>query len=124
LINPGVSGLPKRARLQQSSEFNAVFEQNSFRINASEFLILARKNDFTFSRLGMIISKRTTPTSVKRNLFKRLTREAFRHSKLNEIPLDIIVLGRPKTNKMTKKELLESLAMNFLCLNEQWTKHQ
>jgi ribonuclease P protein component len=70
----------------------------------------------------MIISKRTTPTSVKRNLFKRLTREAFRQSKLNKIPLDIIVLGRPKTNKMTKRELLESLTANFQLLIEQWAK--
>ena len=122
MISTGASSLPKRARLQQSSEFNAVFEQNSLRINASEFLILARQNDFTFSRLGMIISKRTTPTSVKRNRFKRLTREAFRHSKLNKIPLDIIVLGRQKTNKMTKKELLESLTVNFQLLIEQWAK--
>lgn len=124
MINPSVSGLPRGARLQQSSEFNAIFEQNSLRINAAEFLILARENDFTFGRLGMIISKRTTPTSVKRNLFKRLTREAFRLSEFNNIPLDIIVLGRPRVNKMTRREVQNDLLAHFQSLIEQWTKKQ
>ena len=104
-------GFPKKARLLQTSDFDVVFKQNNFRVSTSGFLILARKNDFTYSRLGMIINKRTTPTSVKRNLIKRIVREAFRHVKLG--PVDTVVLARPPANNETKKQLREKLTLLF-----------
>ena len=104
-------GFPKKARLLQTSDFDVVFKQTNFRVSTSGFLILARKNDFTYSRLGMIINKRTTPTSVKRNLIKRIVREAFRHVKLG--PVDTVVLARPPANNETKKQLREKLTLLF-----------
>ena len=104
-------GFPTRARLLQSSDFDLVFTQNKFRVSTPRFLILARKNDFTYSRLGMIINKRTIPTSVKRNLIKRIVREAFRHAQLGG--LDTVVLARPPANNDTRKQLRENLTLLF-----------
>lgn len=104
-------GFPTRARLLQSSDFDVVFKQNKFRVSTPGFLILTRKNDFTYSRLGMIINKRTIPTSVKRNLIKRIVREAFRHAQLGG--LDTVVLARPPANNDTRKQLRENLTLLF-----------
>ena len=104
-------GFPTRARLLQSSDFDVVFKENKFRVSTPRFLILARKNDLTHSRLGMIINKRTTPTSVKRNLIKRIVREAFRHAQLGG--LDTVVLARPPANNDTRKQLRENLTLLF-----------
>tara|TARA_E500000331_G_scaffold297785_1_gene297250 strand:+ start:2800 stop:3309 length:510 start_codon:yes stop_codon:yes gene_type:complete len=111
LINAAPMGLPKRARLQHSREFNAVFEQNTFRVSTPGFLILAKKNDFTYNRLGMIISKKTAPTSVRRNLVKRLIRETFRQTQLGAF--DTVVLARPPVNRETKTQLRKNLSLLF-----------
>ena len=104
---------PRDVRLLRSREFSAVFRQNILRISNSRFLILARQNGSTCSRLGIIISKRTTPTSVKRNAFKRIVREAFRHADQSKKPLDIIVLARSGVNSRSGRSLRQDLDTQF-----------
>ena len=88
---------PLSHRLGHSFEFDAVFNNNQARHNSPELLILAKKNNHAFNRLGMVVSKKSIQGSVQRNQIKRHIRETFR-----KIPLrqpdgwDIVVMTRPK----------------------------
>jgi ribonuclease P protein component len=53
----------------------------------------------------MIISKRTTPTAVKRNMIKRIIREAFRRSALSQRHFDVVVLLRGPVNLLDRPDI-------------------
>lgn len=86
---------PASHRLLKSSEFDLIFKQCDRRLANSSLLVLAKRNQRGFNRLGMVVSKRNMPRAVDRNRIKRLIREAFR--KIDPIGgegLDFIVLPR------------------------------
>jgi ribonuclease P protein component len=90
---------PLKTRLANSHEFDAVFDQNKARISSSSLLLLAKPNTLGFNRLGMIVSKKSIPGSVKRSKVKRRIRETFRKiAPEHELGWDIVVLTRPKIN--------------------------
>ncbi|MFA5553213.1 MAG: ribonuclease P protein component [Phycisphaerae bacterium] len=67
---------PKSRRLRAKSQFKAVLAQRAY---ASDQLlrVSAAKNDISYSRLGVSITK-SLGSSPLRNRLKRLVREAFR----------------------------------------------
>lgn len=82
--------------------------------------MLARPNHLTIPRLGIVVSKKTFPLAVQRNLVKRMTRESFRHFQQALIGLDIIVqLHKPFSREERREirlELVELLAEIRRCL--------
>ena len=111
---------PLSHRLVHSHEFDAVFDNSAARISSSSLLFLAKENNQGFNRLGMIVSKKIVPGSVKRNKFKRRIREAFRRiSPLGNRGWDIVVLTRPGINAET--ELSGLLMQSFESLGEKLT---
>lgn len=68
---------------------------------SGDFLQLyAKPNEFTFSRLGLIVAKRIERRAVRRNRVKRVLREAFRMTQQdsNVRKMDWVVrLRRPIT---------------------------
>ncbi len=76
----------------KKSEYNYVFEQAK-KIVTTDFVLLYRKNNLGYARLGLALSKRIIGKAHNRNRIKRLLREAFRQTRLPAV--DIIFLARP-----------------------------
>ena len=98
--------LPRKAKLVDKSTFDAVFSASDFRLHGRSCLVLARLNKAGRARLGIIAAKKNIALAVQRNRFRRVTREAFRRSKLQG--LDIIVLAKKSKTKKINSVLLSS----------------
>ncbi|CAK0761163.1 RNase P protein component [Gammaproteobacteria bacterium] len=85
---------PQTLRLLRASQFERVFAQ-ARKVSGSGLTVLARGNDLSHPRLGLVVSKRSARAAVARNRIKRLAREAFRHLQDRLGGVDLIVLSRP-----------------------------
>jgi len=102
-----LAGLPKKARLLNKADYNAVFAK-SVKVSNSLFLILIHKTSNPNSRLGLVISKKVDKRAVQRNRIKRIVRESFRNAEL-EIHCDYAVLARGNVTSLANKEIFESI---------------
>ncbi|OYV54554.1 MAG: ribonuclease P protein component [Legionella sp. 21-45-4] len=82
----------KQQRLLTKQEYDYVFEKSQ-RVVTSDFVLLYRKNECGFARLGLAISKKSVNKAHHRNKIKRLLRETFRQQP-NLKAIDIVVLAR------------------------------
>lgn len=110
------SGFPKTSRLQNASEFEAVFSRNQFKVSNRYFLILALNADSN-SRLGIVVAKKNIASAVQRNRMKRLIRESFRTSTRKPDKMDLIVLVRKGADKLSNSEILLNLNRLWQDLN-------
>lgn len=65
-------------------------------------LFYFKPNLLSNSRLGISASKKFG-NAVKRNLFKRIVREEFRHSKLKNLNFDILVVSNNRYSSQKEK---------------------
>ncbi len=108
---------PLSHRLAHSYEFDAVFDEKETRISSSSLLFLAKKNNQGFSRLGMVVSKKSLPGSVQRNKVKRRIREMFRKVTPGyELGWDVVVITRPKIR--AEADITGLLLRSFSTLTE------
>jgi ribonuclease P protein component len=86
--------LPKKLHLRAKADFDAVFDAR-VRDVTGPLAFHARRNDQSFTRFGMSVSRKVG-NAVKRNRIRRKLREAFRLSQ-HELPrgLDVVVVVRP-----------------------------
>ncbi|MBI3098009.1 MAG: ribonuclease P protein component [Planctomycetes bacterium] len=86
-------GFPKSARLRKRAEFDRVLSEARGRGDA-RLVVHARPNGLGGTRLGIVVPKGVR-SSVRRNRFKRLLREAFRMNR-GRLPrgLDLVVIPR------------------------------
>ena len=104
-------------RLAHSYEFDAVFDKNEIRLSSASLLVLAMPNSLGFNRLGMVVSKKSTPKSVQRSKLKRRIRESFRKAILSTTPgWDIVLMTRPEIN--SQQDLTGYLQTSFTSLAE------
>ena len=95
--------------------FQKVFEK-SYRCGDRLLLVLATKNQETFSRLGLAISRKYIPRAVDRNHIKRLIRESFYQQQPFSAPLDIVVMSRSGSRHCSKAEIHASLSRHWQCI--------
>lgn len=88
----------KTQRLLKKTNYDHVFEQAK-KIVTSEFIVLFRRNDLGYARLGLALSKKMIAKAHDRNRIKRLLREGFRKTKLPAV--DMIFLARQGVAKQT-----------------------
>lgn len=114
-----VSGyrLTKSRILRESNDFDVVFNNPDYRLSVGYFLILAKESQLSFSRLGMVISKKNVPKSVHRNRTKRLIRESFRKQLLVK-NLDIVILARKGITAKENDVLTASLDKGWQNLDQ------
>ncbi|WP_111642232.1 ribonuclease P protein component [Marinimicrobium alkaliphilum] len=105
----------KTLRLLNSDDFKSVFDDAPVRASHQHLLILARFNQRSHARLGLVIAKRGIRLAVQRNRIKRLIRESFRHRQAALSGLDIIVLSRPGLGELDNKTIDKHL-------NHQWQR--
>ena len=113
----GQATLPRSARLLKPFDFKRVFQKN---VASSDrfFRIIARPSGSGEFRLGMAVSRKVDKHAVGRNRIKRVVRESFRHwrtdlKKQHGTALDIVVLARPDSATICKKQLFQSLDQHW-----------
>ena len=94
----------KKQRLLSAKAFQGVFDNTHLKISHTSFLLLARRNRLTHSRLGMIVAKKNIRLSVDRNRVKRVIRSSYRLNQQNLASLDIIFLVRKGMDKILPKD--------------------
>lgn len=107
-------------RLLKAAEYRVVFKQ-PIRAADKFFTVLASYNGTEKSRLGLAISKKSTPKAVDRNRLKRIARESFRQHNVKSAPLDFVVLAKPGTFKADNATLFSSLSAHWKSVNEKFS---
>ena len=103
-MNEVGTGFPKSRRLLQAAQFERVFAQPC-KAGESCLTVLARQNDLSHPRLGLVVSKRSAKKAVVRNRIKRLARDAFRHLQDRLGGVDLIVISRARLADRSKPAL-------------------
>lgn len=101
-------GLPKSHRLRRPAEFRAVL-QGSLRWRDEYFGVYAVPNPHPHGRLGIVVSRKTSPRAVVRNRVKRQIRESFRGRQQQLGGLDFVVVASPRAGRVQNAALQASL---------------
>ena len=99
---------PKDKRLLTSRDFGAVFADTQFRASDRFLLVLARENQNSKSRLGLVVAKKHIRLAVARNRIKRLIRESFRQQRQG-VSMDVVVLSRKGLDQLDNVEIRQKL---------------
>lgn len=105
----------KKLRLLNYMDFKKVFNLSKKYIT-SFFTVFSMKNKLNYPRLGMVISRKVSKLSCKRNLIKRLIRESFRvrqHHLLHADFVIVVKLNIIKYNNLQIKNFLNNLWMKY-----------
>lgn len=102
-----MSGLvfPRLVRLLTAGEYSRVFNKADAKAQSKQILILARRNDLGFARLGLVVAKKHAKRAVDRNEIKRIVRESFRHHQSELENFDCVVLSRAGAQDLDSSEL-------------------
>jgi len=91
--NPPVFRFSRSFRITTKAEYAAVFDEGH-KLSQGWFLVLYKKNQKEYPRLGIIVSKRIIKKAPGRNYLKRLLRESFRVRKATMAGLDLVIMVR------------------------------
>ena len=101
--------LRKEERLRRRGDFEIIAKEG-IRKHTKNFLIIVRKNDRGFSRLGAVASKRLGK-AVERNRIKRLMREFFRRNKDRLPPsMDYVIVGKKGAQDLQYAQVADELS--------------
>lgn len=89
-------------------DFSRVFQKN-IRSADSHFVVLARRNQTSVSRLGLAIAKKHTARSTARNRIKRLIRESFYQQQPFPQAMDVVVMNRRQVELKTNEQIFSIL---------------
>lgn len=102
------ASLKKKNRLLDKKKFDFVFKKPS-KTSDKYFTLLFCKNNKSYSRLGLVISKKKCKLAVNRNKIKRIIRESFRTNKNSLNGYDVVVLNKHTTYNDDSSMLRKSL---------------
>ena len=105
----------KARRLLNANDYSRVFDGAEARASHQHLLLLARTNDRTGHRLGLVIAKKNVRLAAQRNRIKRIAREVFRVLPASDPSLDVILLARRGLDELDNAEL-------STILRQQWQK--
>ena len=112
----------KSKRLLRSSDYSRVFDQAEARASHRRLLLLARRNQSSQHRLGLVIAKKHVRLAVTRNRIKRVTRETFRQLPESSPTLDVVFLARPGIGELDNATLSSILQQQWQRLLSQACK--
>lgn len=95
--------------MRRKGDFETIAKEG-IRRHTKNFLIIARKNDRGFSRLGAVASKKVGK-AVERNRVKRLMREFFRRNKDRLPPsTDYVIVGKKGAQTLHYDQVVDELS--------------
>jgi len=102
-------GLRREERLRRKRDFATIAKEGTRR-HTKNFLIIARKNEQGFSRVGAVASKKLGE-AVERNRVKRLMREFFRRNK-HRLPssTDYVIVGKKGAQGLQYAQVVDELS--------------
>lgn len=106
-------GFTKSQRLLNAHDFKAVFDHADYRVSHGQMLLLSRKNNLNYPRLGLVIAKKNAKLAVQRNRIKRIIRESFRLHQQQLPAVDIIVLARRGIDSLDNSQLQHLTAKSW-----------
>lgn len=98
----------RRARLHQADAFKPVFERGR-RINEKWLAALVLSESAAGPRLGLAVARKVATRAHDRNRIKRQIRESFRRIRERLPKVDIVILARPGSAKVSSPELRATL---------------
>lgn len=110
---------PRTARLLRSADFDRL-RSNGRRIGTQNLSAQIAPNTSATARLGFAVSRRYSKSAVRRNRFKRLGRESFRHALAHLPAVDIVLIPRATADQQDNASLraeLERLWQRIAALN-------
>ena len=117
---PGNKAFTGKHKLRKAIDFKRVFNKPFVSSDAC-FKVLVRLNQEENSRLGMAVSRQVDKHAVGRNRIKRVIRESFRnHFSSEKVCLDIVILPRWETARMSNERLFHSLEGHWSRLGNQF----
>lgn len=99
-MSSGSKSLAKSDRLLTADDFSRL--RSGSRVQKlSHCMVISKTNDCAHARLGLAVSRKSG-NAVRRNLFKRISREVFRLWQQRERSLDIMIVPSPRLKQMDK----------------------
>jgi ribonuclease P protein component len=111
-------GFPRCVRLLNSRDYQQVFNDAKVRVSDKHLLILARPNQLSHPRVGLVIAKKTIRLATQRNRVKRIIRDSFRLTSHQLPPMDIVVLSRRGLGELDNGSLHELFSRSWIRLDK------
>ncbi len=96
---------PRCLRLLNAGDYSSVFNDVHVRVADKHLLILARPNELSHPRVGLVIAKKHVRRAADRNQVKRILRESFRLHQHQLPNMDLVILARQGLGALEKPEL-------------------
>ncbi|OGP92337.1 MAG: ribonuclease P protein component [Deltaproteobacteria bacterium RBG_16_54_18] len=114
--------LRKAERLRRKADFEIIAREGT-RKHTRNFLLIARKNDQGFARVG-VVAGRKVGTAVERNRVKRLVREFFRRNKDRVHPsIDYVIVGKKGAQELPYAHAVTELSTLLELRKEEGQRH-
>ena len=107
---------PRSSRLLSAGDYRTVFDGAKVKVSDKHLLILARPNQLSHPRVGLVIAKKHIKLAVHRNRVKRAIRESFRLANTSLPDLDIVILARKGMGELDNRSLRQLLDNSWLRL--------
>ncbi len=120
----GNEDFARTRRLLNARDYSRVFECAEAKASHKNLLLLARKNELQWHRLGLVIAKKNVRQAVQRNRIKRVAREFFRRLPENGTPMDVVLLARRGIDQLDNAELSSILQQQWQRLDHHMSKQE
>ena len=120
----GNEDFARTRRLLNARDYSRVFECAEAKASHKNLLLLARKNELQWHRLGLVIAKKNVRLAVQRNRIKRVAREFFRRLPDDGTPMDIVLLARRGIDQLDNAELSSILQQQWQRLDHHMSKQE
>jgi ribonuclease P protein component len=112
----------KAKRLLNAKDYSRVFDGTEAKASHKRLLLLAKRNNSSRHRLGLVIARKNVRLAVERNRIKRVAREFFRTLQEEEPGMDVVLLARHGMDQLDNAELSTILRQQWQVLGRRIPK--
>ena len=116
------AGFGREKRLLNAKDYSQVFDGPEAKASHQRLLLLAKRNNTSRHRLGLVIARKHVRLAVQRNRIKRVAREFFRTLQVEEPGMDVVLLARRGIDQLDNAELSTILRQQWQVLGRRLSK--
>lgn len=106
---------PYKLRLTTDAQFKRIF-RSARKVPTELCAVFYCNNNLAYSRVGVIVPKKSIRLASKRNSFKRVVREGFRLRQHELKTIDIVFLAYKNAESVSKEKLCQHLEQQWEAL--------